>query len=233
MENVKETISKNLKRIRLEKGLTQKELADIAGIAENTIISIESNKNNTICSIDTLNKIANSLKINLICFFDESSDTYLEHTNNKKSKIIEKRKHDEDILSIYYPPKEPHKRVTSLLEFVLYLPLMNLQDIYTQLLSRVEGDIIYQEDYIENLIDRLINNIPDSEAKKYADIALKESKMIRGGITPNKYPDMFMKYSADKYNEYLPYYNAYLKKLESNSKNIIAFNSVLNSNICI
>ena len=57
-------ISKNIKRLRESKGLSQEKLARIADVANNTIIKIESGKNDN-PTLDTLKKIAKALDISV------------------------------------------------------------------------------------------------------------------------------------------------------------------------
>ena len=58
------TISKNLRKLRETKGLSQEKLARLADVANNTIIKIESGKNDN-PTLDTLKKIAKALEIGL------------------------------------------------------------------------------------------------------------------------------------------------------------------------
>ena len=57
-------ISKNIKRLRENKGLSQEKLARMADVANNTIIKIESGKNDN-PTLDTLKKIAKALDISV------------------------------------------------------------------------------------------------------------------------------------------------------------------------
>ena len=57
-------ISKNLRRMREAKGLSQEKLARLADVANNTIIKIEGDKNQN-PTLDTLKKIAKALGISL------------------------------------------------------------------------------------------------------------------------------------------------------------------------
>jgi Predicted transcriptional regulators len=57
-------ISKNIKKLREENGLSQEKLARLADVANNTIIKIEAGKNQN-PTLDTLNKIAKALKISI------------------------------------------------------------------------------------------------------------------------------------------------------------------------
>ena len=57
-------ISKNLRKLRKNKGLSQEKLARLADVANNTIIKIEAGKNKN-PTLDTLKKIAKVLKVSI------------------------------------------------------------------------------------------------------------------------------------------------------------------------
>ena len=57
-------IAKNLRKLREAKGLSQEKLARLADVANNTIIKIESGKNDN-PTLDTLKKVAKALEIGL------------------------------------------------------------------------------------------------------------------------------------------------------------------------
>jgi len=58
------TISKNLRKMREAKGLSQEKLARMADVANNTIIKIEAGKNQN-PTLDTLKKIAKALGVSI------------------------------------------------------------------------------------------------------------------------------------------------------------------------
>ena len=58
------TLSKNLRKLRKKKGLSQEKLARLADVANNTIIKIEAGKNKN-PTLDTLKKIAKVLGISV------------------------------------------------------------------------------------------------------------------------------------------------------------------------
>lgn len=58
----KSIFSRNLIRIRKEKGLSQKELADLAGLSQRMIVYYECESGNP--PIEKIQKIANALKVN-------------------------------------------------------------------------------------------------------------------------------------------------------------------------
>jgi transcriptional regulator with XRE-family HTH domain len=57
-------ITKNLRKLREAKGLSQERLARLADVANNTIVKIEAGKNQN-PTLDTLKKIANALDISV------------------------------------------------------------------------------------------------------------------------------------------------------------------------
>ena len=59
-----QNLSKNVKRLREAKGLSQEKLARLADVANNTIIKIEAGKNQN-PTLDTLNKIAKDLEVSV------------------------------------------------------------------------------------------------------------------------------------------------------------------------
>ena len=71
MSKQNQSLSKNLKRFREEKGLSQDRLAKLANIANNTIIKIEQGGNIN-PRLDTLKKIAKALGISVDDLIDGS-----------------------------------------------------------------------------------------------------------------------------------------------------------------
>ena len=58
------TITKNLRKLREDKGLSQEKLARLADVANNTIIKIEAGKNKN-PTLETLQKIAKALDVSV------------------------------------------------------------------------------------------------------------------------------------------------------------------------
>ena len=58
------SITKNLRKLRESKGLSQEKLARLADVANNTIIKIEAGKNQN-PTLDTLKKISKALNVNI------------------------------------------------------------------------------------------------------------------------------------------------------------------------
>lgn len=72
-EYIYKIVSKNIKKYRKQKGLTQEQLADLVPYSYSTIISIEGNYRNNF-SLAVVNSIANALGIKLYLFFIDEDD---------------------------------------------------------------------------------------------------------------------------------------------------------------
>jgi len=59
-----QNLSKNVKRLREAKGLSQEKLARLADVANNTLIKIESGENNN-PTLETLKKVAKSFGVSV------------------------------------------------------------------------------------------------------------------------------------------------------------------------
>lgn len=66
-----ETVAGNLKRIRLERGLSQEELADLANVNRNYIGMIERRENSP--TVDMIEQIAEALGVDPIRLFQKKS----------------------------------------------------------------------------------------------------------------------------------------------------------------
>ncbi|MDP2691088.1 MAG: helix-turn-helix transcriptional regulator [bacterium] len=64
MPNPKNTIGKNIKRLRTEQNLSQDRLSKLADLSLNTVVTVESGAN-TNPTIETLKKIAEALKVSV------------------------------------------------------------------------------------------------------------------------------------------------------------------------
>lgn len=76
------TVGKNIKRIRKEKGLTQKKLGELCGIAEPTIRKYESDKLNP--KIETVDKIASALRVNIVDIMEQFTMEQWKNTSECK-----------------------------------------------------------------------------------------------------------------------------------------------------
>lgn len=62
MSNTKNTIGKNMKRLRAVQGISQDRLSKLADLSLNTVVTVESGANEN-PTIDTLKKIAKALGV--------------------------------------------------------------------------------------------------------------------------------------------------------------------------
>ena len=83
--NIYNVIGSNIKKYRIKKGLTQRELAEELLLSESFIAKLESVTYQSI-SIDTLEQIANILNVDISCFFDK--ETMI--NNEKEIKEVDK-----------------------------------------------------------------------------------------------------------------------------------------------
>ena len=70
--NIYDTVRINIKKYRIEKGLTQQELADASYLSHGYIREIESLNMGTTFSLDAVEKIANGLDIEVKLLFEEN-----------------------------------------------------------------------------------------------------------------------------------------------------------------
>ena len=89
-----EVIRKNIKKFRLEKKLTQQDLADLTGLSRQYICDIENKNRNKHLTIAVLGRMADALNLNIIDFFIEEDKlriqikSVLEVFNKKKEKEV-------------------------------------------------------------------------------------------------------------------------------------------------
>lgn len=69
--NIYNIIGKNIKKYRLKKGWTQRQLAESLLLSDSFIAKLESVTYQSI-SIDTLEQIANILEVDIVKFFDKN-----------------------------------------------------------------------------------------------------------------------------------------------------------------
>ena len=190
-------IAKNMRLFRNAKNLSQKNLAEKTGISQAYISKIESMQVNDI-SIEITCKIADSLGVEWEELFQTPDDDYVEE------------KYREAILQTYYPPMLSDRLpVSSLLEFITYLPLISSVDLYEGL-ARVGGTICGHEVYISEKIEAMLRHIPDSPAKKFADILVQYQHLVRDDEHTFEYgSEEFLQYFQVTQEEHIEMYDAY------------------------
>lgn len=72
--NIYDTVRINIKKYRIEKGLTQQELADASYLSHGYIREIESLNMGITFSLDAVEKIANALDLEIKYLFEETKE---------------------------------------------------------------------------------------------------------------------------------------------------------------
>ena len=80
------TVGENIKRLRKERGLTQKQLGEMCGIAESNIRKYESDKQNA--KIETIEKIAQALGVPIVQI--KENLTFAEHQQTEEFRQLER-----------------------------------------------------------------------------------------------------------------------------------------------
>jgi transcriptional regulator with XRE-family HTH domain len=85
MEN-KGSVGNKLRTVREERGLSQRELAQLAGISTNAISLIERDENSP--SVSTLQSLAGALNVKMSYFFDDHAPTQILHVKASRRPVI-------------------------------------------------------------------------------------------------------------------------------------------------
>ena len=167
-------IGLRVKAFREAQHMTQADLAEKIGISSTYLCLLENGKKTNL-TITTLHMIAEALnvKIDELLFvsdleygLDGDIDIYdVENIDETKEILIR----NEKIHKAFYPSKYANFKVTSLMEFLLYLPLIDELQLY-QTLNAIMGDFVGNEEYVCKKINCLIERIGDSPVKKFADM---------------------------------------------------------------
>ncbi|EJT5930472.1 helix-turn-helix transcriptional regulator [Clostridium perfringens] len=80
-------ISENIKRIRIDKKLSRRELAELTGVSQVYLTSIEFNKRNP--TLETLNKLAKGLNVNLEDLFYNPNEVNNQDNNITIGKMLD------------------------------------------------------------------------------------------------------------------------------------------------
>ena len=86
--NIYNVIGSNIKKYRVKRGLTQRELAEALLLSESFIAKLESVTYQSI-SIDTLEQIANVLNVDISCFFEKGTIINNEKEINEVDKDLQ------------------------------------------------------------------------------------------------------------------------------------------------
>ena len=193
-------ISKKLKDIRLEKGMTQSELAK--GICTQAMISnFESGE--SIPSSLVLYQISKKLKVNINYFFEENIEEFT-NDNNEIKRLIENLLRRKDYESIYYIIKNEKEKSNFIAfnekQFLLWNEI--LCEYYLSYVN-AESSIKRLEDMISNSIKRqsqltfqdinIINSLANLyfESENY-ELALKKYKLCLNKYEESNISDYLM-----------------------------------------
>lgn len=83
------TVGSKLRKVREERGLSQRELAKLAGISTNAVSLIERDENSP--SVSTLQSLASALNVKMSYFFDDHEPTQVLHVNSNNRPGISSR----------------------------------------------------------------------------------------------------------------------------------------------
>lgn len=152
-------LSDKIKAIRISKGMTQKQLADILDVSQNAIYNWENGKREI--KIETLQKIANALNVPII----DIADDLVTPLRKENWKTTEKERleiaQEKDLLRNYHSlnsngRKEACKRVQELAEILRYIepdtPELNAAHTRTDIdipdnVDTSENDIMDDENF--------------------------------------------------------------------------------------
>ena len=174
-------IGARIAELRREKGLTQEGLIEIIGddlISLSTLKRIEGGTGHL--DFRRLDEICEALgcRVQDLLYDEDIRTAMKDFIIECGDEVGEEEEGNIDfyikILNLCYP-KVPDDflfdrfTVTNLMQFIIYLPLMNVADL-SDCLWRIYGDTFRHEYYVLEKIEYLIKNIPDCNAKRYADI---------------------------------------------------------------
>ncbi len=198
-------IGKKIKEMRIEQGLGQEELAGRVSISPTSLRQIEKGRQNL--TVETLRKIVEEgLHSDVAAFF--ALLNYNEEDSEEDSEAESWSLYEAQVRKSMYPPHLSHYQISSLLEFILYLPLMD-PSLLVEMLGRIQGNVIGREDYIVGKINYLVNQIAAGPAKQFADLEVQAMCLYGHGQDPKPLSE-----------EETELYNAYTSKLD-NLENIM------------
>lgn len=188
-------IGKRISQIRHKLGMSQEELAQISGVSKNFIGQIERGERPS-PSISKIADISSALNITLSDLFRGIDLRMIACTNEEEEKTALSL-FEGIIEEVMYPPKFPRYEVSTLLEFLIYLPLMNPRKLLDSLM-RISGDMLGKEQYVLDQINYCVSSIPASAAKYFAD---SQAKKLNRECYRHR-DDELVDYTSHKHDEY-------------------------------
>lgn len=165
-------IGKRINRLRKEKKLTRDELAIRANISMNYLGMVERGDRPHL-SIKIIDDLATALGVTLSDLLKSIEDANEPDMANEE---IANAAYKKEILNTCYPVEHSMYPISSLMKFLLYLPLVNPEDLIDAL-DRISGTFVDQESYVLQKINDCIERIPPSPALSFAQA--EEKKISR------------------------------------------------------
>lgn len=231
LEKWSKIIGENTLIRRKAAGLTQDELASKAGLAKGTIYNIENGKSENV-TINSIISIAKALdaKTEEIIFPNGNMKFYEEEDlKTFEDEACEIMVNDYEKLRTYFPPADKRHQITSMIELIIALPLIDLDEIY-RILSYISGDLIdadlHNPCYASEQFEREFNAVPNSPAKRFAIKEIEMSRKRRGG--EDKVEDYLVLIHDEKATEE---YHAYKNLINEKYQNLLNLKYFVNKNI--
>lgn len=165
-------IGKRINSLRKEKKITRDELAQRANISKNYLGMIERGERPQL-SIKVVDDLATALGVTLSDLLKSIEDANAPDLTNEE---ISNAAYKKEILNTCYPVEHSMYPISSLMKFLLYLPLINPEDLI-EALDRISGSFVDQESYVLQKINYCIERIPPSPALSFAQA--EEKKISR------------------------------------------------------
>lgn len=201
MDSIAVVIGKRILKIRERLGIPQNELAHRAGLSKTYLGELERGQRDNI-SVGKLAKIADVLGISMSELFSdiENEQMHWDEDNHLSDALWQKNYED-----TFYPPSITECEVTTLLQFLVYLPVLSEQDVLN-ILSQFNGKFEGCELEILKSLNTCIAKIPQSNAKAYADLQAKHlsrtAYLRRAQQTePRDYSEEELLEGSDEYSE--------------------------------
>ncbi len=221
MDGIAVEIGKRILKIRERLGIPQNELAYRAGLSKTYLGELERGQRDNV-SVGKLAQIAHILGISMSeLFSDIENEQMIWDKDNHLSDTLWQKNYEDT----FYPPAITDCEVTTLLQFLVYLPLLPEQDVLN-ILSQFNGKFEGCELEILKSLNTCIAKIPQSTAKAYADLQaqrLSRTAYMRRAkqAEPGDYCEEEQLDGSDEYTERIKRTIKFFKYLELANKNSI------------
>ncbi|SCJ88840.1 Predicted transcriptional regulator [uncultured Eubacterium sp.] len=181
-----------LRQIRKDRGFSQEKLAELAEVSISTIRRLERGTRSSF-NLKTVELVANVLGIQVYSLFAKNEfrallQGVLEEEFRSNEELEEEVDWRVQIQILFFPNTEylSEYPIRTLLEFLVYLPLMNWFRLINMLTYRINGDMSSNGCYVCEILKSLYDEIPDNEAKYFADVI---SEKLKYKFQYNQYAD--------------------------------------------